>query len=173
MSADCLHIAQHSELYRCPCNGNPAHRISVPVKFRTGFTVRMRKINWCGNLAFRSKTAHRRRKGFKAKGGCHDVPKSFILKLLHWQTPSGPCAFQFLWMLVGWVGQGFTRSSEAVHRAFLSAKPRCTLDFSEFAGFNVIGWGHPKKGTERVQTLFGICVSMVGPPGFEPGTKRL
>ena len=30
-----------------------------------------------------------------------------------------------------------------------------------------------KKGTERVQTLFGIYVSKVGPEGFEPPTKRL
>ena len=30
-----------------------------------------------------------------------------------------------------------------------------------------------KKGTESGQTIFGICVSMVGPEGFEPPTKRL
>jgi hypothetical protein len=30
-----------------------------------------------------------------------------------------------------------------------------------------------QKGTERVQTLFGIYVSKVGPEGFEPPTKRL
>ena len=30
-----------------------------------------------------------------------------------------------------------------------------------------------KKGTERVQTLLGSYVSMVGPEGFEPPTKRL
>ena len=30
-----------------------------------------------------------------------------------------------------------------------------------------------QKGTERVQTLFASCVSMVGPEGFEPPTKRL
>ncbi len=30
-----------------------------------------------------------------------------------------------------------------------------------------------KRGTERVQTFLGIYVSMVGPEGFEPPTKRL
>ena len=30
-----------------------------------------------------------------------------------------------------------------------------------------------KKGTESGQTNFGFCVSMVGPEGFEPPTKRL
>ncbi len=30
-----------------------------------------------------------------------------------------------------------------------------------------------KKGTESGQTLFGIYVSMVGPEGSEPPTKRL
>jgi hypothetical protein len=39
--------------------------------------------------------------------------------------------------------------------------------------FGVCGPQDGKRGTERVQTFFGICVSMVGPEGFEPPTKRL
>ena len=35
------------------------------------------------------------------------------------------------------------------------------------------GLQNGKRGTERVQTLLGSYVSMVGPEGFEPPTKRL
>jgi len=80
---------------------------------------------------------------------------------------------QFLWMMFAWDPTslpGFKKRPEPIsgrspaHRA---------LGFIAIAAVQLFRWSSLQKGTERVQTLLGIYVSMVGPTGFEPVTKRL
>jgi hypothetical protein len=137
------------------------------------FTELMRNTMSTAGTDAQTEKALQWRKEFALGRSCRKHRKRSILTIEAWEGTSAFWLLRFLWVLLSPDYLKFTASKSSIERAILTSKMGRTLELNELAGLNLIAWRNAKRGTERVQTLCGIYVNMVGPTGFEPVTKRL